>query len=87
MHSSAPDKPLGGRAALVTGGSRGIGAAVALRLAADGADVALTYEANAERARDVAARIEELGGRAWTVRTSLDDADSVRAAADGAAET
>ncbi|MEU7315397.1 SDR family oxidoreductase [Streptomyces sp. NPDC007083] len=87
MHSSVSDKPLDGRAALVTGGSRGIGAAVALRLAADGADVALTYEANAERARDVATRIEELGGRAWTVRASLDDADSVRAAADGTVET
>ncbi|MFI7243462.1 SDR family NAD(P)-dependent oxidoreductase [Streptomyces qinglanensis] len=86
MRSNASDRPLDGKAALVTGGSRGIGAAVALRLAADGADVALTYEANAERAREVAARIEERGGRARAVRASLADADSVRAAADEAAE-
>lgn len=41
---------LQGKRALVTGGSRGIGAAIAKRLAADGADVAITYEKSAERA-------------------------------------
>ncbi|MGI5348054.1 3-oxoacyl-ACP reductase family protein [Streptomyces sp. CA-250714] len=86
MRSDTDQRPLRGRAALVTGGSRGIGAAVALRLAADGADVALTYESNAESAREVAEQIKERGGRAWTVRASLADADSVRAAVDGAAE-
>ncbi|MGP3990495.1 3-oxoacyl-ACP reductase family protein [Streptomyces sp. 3N207] len=86
MHSDTTHKPLTGRAALVTGGSRGIGAAVALRLAADGADVALTYESNAELAREVAEQIKERGGRAWAVRASLGDADSVRTAVEGAVE-
>ncbi|NSC24597.1 3-oxoacyl-ACP reductase FabG [Streptomyces albus subsp. chlorinus] len=80
-------RPLSGKAALVTGGSRGIGAAVALRLAADGADVALTYQAHADRARQVAEQIEERGGRAWTVRAELTDARSVRQAVEGAADT
>ncbi|WP_243082965.1 3-oxoacyl-ACP reductase family protein [Streptomyces sp. 891-h] len=84
--SGSHDRPLSGKAALVTGGSRGIGAAVALRLAADGADVALTYESGAESAREVAERIKERGGRAWTVRAALADEGSVRAAVDGAAE-
>ncbi|GAA3100906.1 SDR family NAD(P)-dependent oxidoreductase [Streptosporangium carneum] len=52
---------LAGRTALVTGGSRGIGAAVALRLAEAGADVALTYARSADRARDVVAEIRALG--------------------------
>ncbi|WP_229375389.1 3-oxoacyl-ACP reductase family protein [Streptomyces spirodelae] len=84
--SGSHGRPLSGKAALVTGGSRGIGAAVALRLAADGADVALTYESGAESAREVAERIKERGGRAWTVRAALADEESVRAAVDGAAE-
>ncbi|WP_425470378.1 3-oxoacyl-ACP reductase family protein [Streptomyces diacarni] len=81
-HTAA--RPLAGKAALVTGGSRGIGAAVALRLAADGADVALTYQSNEELARHVAERVKESGARAWTVRADLADAASVRAAVDGA---
>lgn len=54
---------LGGKAALVTGGSRGIGAAIARRLALEGADVALTYLSAADRAKTVVAEIEAEGGR------------------------
>ncbi|WP_327134145.1 SDR family oxidoreductase [Streptomyces sp. NBC_01343] len=65
--------------ALVTGGSRGIGAATALRLARDGADVALTYAHGAEAAAGVVAGIEALGRRALSVRADV--GDPVQAAA------
>ncbi len=76
---------LDGKAALVTGGSRGIGEAVAIRLAEDGADVALTYHSKADRAADVVDRIKALGRRAWAVRVDGADAQAVRAAVEGAA--
>jgi 3-oxoacyl-[acyl-carrier protein] reductase len=52
--------------ALITGGSRGIGAATAVRLAQDGHDVAIAYRANAEAAEQVAAEVQALGRRAGT---------------------
>ncbi|MFI6979197.1 SDR family NAD(P)-dependent oxidoreductase [Embleya sp. NPDC050154] len=76
---------LQGKVAFVTGGSRGIGEAVALRLAEDGADVALTYQHNAERAADVVDRIKALGRRAWAVRSDSADPAAVREAVDRAA--
>ncbi|MBU9224703.1 SDR family NAD(P)-dependent oxidoreductase [Burkholderia multivorans] len=78
---------LQGKRALVTGGSRGIGAAIAKRLAADGADVAITYEKSAERAQAVVAEIETLGRRAVAIQADGADPAAVRAAVDRAADT
>ncbi|WNV88140.1 3-oxoacyl-ACP reductase family protein [Umezawaea sp. Da 62-37] len=72
--------PLDGKTALVTGGSRGIGAAIALRLAQDGADVALTYVSSERAAADVVSRIEALGRRAVAIRADSEDPDAVIAA-------
>ncbi|MEU2989669.1 SDR family NAD(P)-dependent oxidoreductase [Streptomyces griseoincarnatus] len=64
MTTQITEKTLLGRAALVTGGSRGIGAATALRLAREGADVAVTYVSGKEAAEDVVRAVEALGRRA-----------------------
>lgn len=69
--------PLDGKVALVTGGSRGIGAAVALRLAQDGADIALTYQRNGARAAGVVDRITTLGQRALAVQADGADPAAV----------
>lgn len=74
--------PLSGRRALVTGGSRGIGAGIVRKLVADGAQVAFTYAASADRASALAA---ELDGRALPLRADSGDADRLRAAVDQAA--
>ena len=68
---------LDGRVALVTGGSRGIGAAVARGLAAAGADVALTYLTAAEQAGRVAAAISDTGRRALVIRADSGDPAAV----------
>ncbi|WP_438017150.1 SDR family oxidoreductase [Sorangium sp. So ce315] len=65
---------LAGKVALVTGGSRGIGAAIARRLARGGADVALTYVSAAERARAVVGEVEAAGRRGLAI--AADSADS-----------
>jgi 3-oxoacyl-[acyl-carrier protein] reductase len=70
---------LEGKVALVTGGSRGIGAAIAKRLAADGASVALTYVTNTAKADDVAEQIRRSGARALTIKA--DNADPAEVAA------
>ncbi|MET9853500.1 3-oxoacyl-ACP reductase family protein [Streptomyces sp. NPDC006450] len=65
----------GNAVALVTGGSRGIGAATALRLAQDGADVAITYVSDAAAAAGVVGKIEALGRRGLAVRADVGDAE------------
>ncbi|WP_336156940.1 SDR family oxidoreductase [Amycolatopsis sp. VC5-11] len=75
---------LDGKVALVTGGSRGIGAATALRLAEAGADVVLTYAVNAEQAAGVVDRIKALGRRALAVAADNADAAAVEAAVEAA---
>jgi len=64
---------LTGKGALVTGASRGIGAAIAARLAAEGASVAISYAGNADAARDVVARIEAAGGTAFALQSDVKD--------------
>ena len=66
--------------ALVTGGSRGIGAAIAKRLAADGATVAITYAKDAEAAAKVVKGIEQAGGKAVAFQADSADAEAVRGA-------
>ncbi|GLK84308.1 SDR family NAD(P)-dependent oxidoreductase [Ancylobacter defluvii] len=78
--------PLAGKAALVTGGSRSIGAAIARRLAADGASVAITYNASPEKARQVVADIEAAGGRAIAIAADAGAPEAVRAAVTRAIE-
>jgi 3-oxoacyl-[acyl-carrier protein] reductase len=66
--------------ALVTGGSRGIGAGIAKRLAADGAHVAITYTQGAEAAASVVKAIEAAGGKAIAIKADATDAKAVQAA-------
>ena len=76
---------LTGRRALVTGGSRGIGAAIALRLAKDGADVAITYEASAGKADEVVASIAALGRKGLAIQADGGDAEAIKTAVEKAA--
>lgn len=76
---------LAGKKALVTGGSRGIGAAIAYALADKGADVAITFGQSADRAAEVVARIEEKGRRAVALQADSADPLAVRRSVDDAA--
>ena len=79
----SPD--LAGKRAFVTGGSRGIGAAIVRRLAADGARGAFCYSACADAAGQLAADIEGAGGHAQAIKADSGDTAAVRAAIDEAA--
>jgi NAD(P)-dependent dehydrogenase (short-subunit alcohol dehydrogenase family) len=70
-----------GRVALVTGGGRGIGREIALGLARDGADVAISYRRDEDAATDTIAAIEAAGRRSIAVRASVDDLDDCGALA------
>ena len=82
----AEPAPLAGRVAVVTGGSRGIGRGIALRLAADGADCAITFRREEARAREVVAEIEALGRRGLAVPVDLGEPGQVPAAVDRVAQ-
>ena len=71
-------KKLAGKVALITGGSRGIGAAIARRLARDGAAVAITYASAQQKADEVVRAIESAGGRAMAIRADSGDAGAVK---------
>jgi 3-oxoacyl-[acyl-carrier protein] reductase len=72
--------PLTGKVALVTGGSRGIGGAIATRLARDGADVALTYVSSPDKAQTVVAEIAKAGRRGLAIQADSADPGAIVAA-------
>src|ERR1700731_3232115 len=80
-------KKLEGKIALITGGSRGIGAAIAKRLAADGAKVDITYTKGADAAASVVKAIERAGGKAIAIQADAADADAGKAAVEKTVST
>ncbi|HEY0704310.1 MAG TPA: 3-oxoacyl-ACP reductase family protein [Candidatus Acidoferrales bacterium] len=80
-------KKLEGKIALVTGGSRGIGAAIAKRLATDGASVAITYTKGADAAAAVVKAIEGAGGKAMAIQADATNAPAVKAAVEKTVST
>jgi 3-oxoacyl-[acyl-carrier protein] reductase/pteridine reductase len=76
--SDSANAPLAGKTALVTGGARRIGRAIALALAASGANVAITYRDSQSEAEDLVGALSAYGVEAFAVRTELTSADSIR---------
>lgn len=67
-----------GKAAIVTGASRGIGREIALLLAAEGAKIAVNYSGSKEKADEVVAAIQNMGGEAFAIQADVSDVDSVK---------
>ncbi len=82
--NDAAAAPLAGRSVLVTGASSGIGRAIALASARAGADVALTYRANQDGARDVERQITAAGRKAFVIQADVSQETSVRTLAESA---
>src|SRR5712672_2441917 len=80
-------KNLEGKVALITGGSRGIGAAIAKRLASDGANVTITYTKGADAAESIVKEIERAGRKAIAIQADAADADAVKAAVEKTVKT
>src|SRR3977135_736266 len=80
MHRRSDMSNLTSKVALVTGGSRGIGAAIAKRLAADGASVAITYAKDSRAASAVVKAMERDGGKAIAIQADAADAEAVKSA-------
>ena len=78
--TNSPDRPLGGKTALVTGAARRIGRSIALTLAAAGADVAITYRSSAAEAEETLADLAALGVEASAHACDLEDPTSIAAA-------
>src|SRR5579872_680671 len=78
-------QPLKDKVALVTGGSRGIGAAIGKRLASDGASLCITYSKGADAAASVVKAIELAGGKAFAIQADAADAEAVKNAVEKAA--
>src|SRR5207245_2728299 len=78
---------LAGKVAVVNGGSRGIGATITKRLAADGASVAFTYAKGADAAASVVKEIERCGGKAIAIQADAADPNAVKASVEKAAAT
>ena len=75
------------RTALVTGGSRGIGRAIAVRLAQEGCDVAIVYAGNEQAAQQTAQMVEECGGRSLCLRCDVADPEQSRRAVEQVLES
>lgn len=75
---------LTGKTAIVTGASRGIGAAIARRFAEEGANIVVNYSGSQDKAEAVVAEIEKAGGKAIAIKANVADADAVKSLADAA---